>query len=140
MKSRAKLYTYQLSYLYAFHIGKWLELAPSITLGVIDARIEIRDTTLGLGFDYSQAVPVPEIGLRMKIRPHPRLTLFGEAMGFTIGDKATVWDASAGLKFHVNRNLYLSVSYRAIDYDIDWFDVVVDTRYHGPFMGVGLRF
>jgi len=27
-----------------------------------------------------------------------------------------------------------------IDYDVDWFDVVIDTRFHGPFVGGGLRF
>ena len=69
-----------------------------------------------------------------------RLTIFGEAKGFTIGSKASVWDSGGGLRFHVNRNIYLSVSYRAIDYDIDWFDVIVDTRFHGPYIGAGLRF
>lgn len=138
--SEAKLYTYQLSYLYDFHLGKYVNISPSFTLGLIDAKIDIQDRTLGLGFHESQLVPLPEIGLRVEVFPCSRLSIFGEAEGFTIGDNATEWDASAGVKLFVNRHFYVEGTYRAIDYDVDWFDVVIDTRFHGPFIGGVLRF
>jgi opacity protein-like surface antigen len=138
--SRAKLYTYQLTYMYDFAIGSWLRISPGLTLGIIDAKIEIRDDTLGIEYDESQPVPLPELGLRVELFPCSRLTLFAEGKGFTIGSKATEWDAGAGLKLHVNRHAFLTASYRAIDYDVDWLDTVIDTRFHGPFFGAGLRF
>jgi hypothetical protein len=138
--SKAKLHTYQLSYLYDFNLGKYVSISPSFTLGLIDANIRIQDNTLGLGFHEEQLVPLPEIGLRLELYPLARLSIFGEAKGFTIGEKATEWDASGGVKLFVNRHFYVEGSYRAVDYDVDWFDVVIDTRFHGPFVGAVLRF
>ena len=85
-------------------------------------------------------MPLPELGLRLEIYPFARLAIFGEAKGFTIGSKATEWDAGGGVKLFLNRHFYVQGSYRAIDYDVDWFDVVIDTRFQGPFVGGGLRF
>jgi hypothetical protein len=140
VESRAKLHTYQLSYLYDFNLGKYVTLSPSLTLGLIDAKIRIDDETLGIDFYEDQLVPLPELGLRLELYPCSRLSVFGEAKGFTIGSKATEWDASGGIKLFVNRHFYVEGSYRAIDYDVDWLDVVIDTRFHGPFVGGGLRF
>ena len=140
VESRAKLHTYQLSYLYDFNLGKYLTLSPSLTLGLIDAKIRIEDDTLGIDFVEDQLVPLPELGLRLELFPLARLSIFGEFKGFTIGSKATEWDASGGIKLFVNRHFYVEGSYRAIDYDVDWLDVVIDTRFHGPFVGGVLRF
>jgi len=85
-------------------------------------------------------VPLPELGVRLELFPLARLSIFGEAKGFTIGSKASEWDASGGIKLFVNRHFYVEGSYRAIDYDVDWLGVVIDTRFHGPFVGAVLRF
>jgi len=62
VESRAKLHTYQLSYLYDFYLGEYVTLSPSLTLGLIDAKVRIADDTLGLDFDEEQLVPLPELG------------------------------------------------------------------------------
>jgi len=140
VESRAKLHTYQLSYLYDIQLGRYVTVSPSFTLGLIDAKIRIDDETLGIDLDEEQLVPLPEIGLRIELYPLARLAIAAEAKGFTIGDKATEWDAGAGLRLFLSRHFYLEGSYRAIDYDVDCFDVVINTRFHGPFVGGVLRF
>jgi hypothetical protein len=140
LESHAKLYTYQISYLYDFNLGKYVTISPSLTLGLIDAKIRIADWTLAFDIDEEQLVPLPEIGLRVELFPFTRLSITGEAKGFTIGNKATEWDASGGVRLFVNRHFYVEAAYRAIDYDVDWFDVVIDTRFHGPYVGGALRF
>jgi hypothetical protein len=140
VESTARLYTIQVSYLYDFYIGKHFTISPLITLGLVDAKVEIRDRTLGLGWEESQVVPLPEIGLRIEAYPFASLGLFAEAKGFTIGSKATEWDVQGGASVHVNKHFLLSASYRVIDYDVDWFDVIVDTRFKGPFFGAHVRF
>jgi hypothetical protein len=140
LESTAKLYTYQLSYLYDIYLGKHLTISPLLTLTIVDAKLDIRDQTSRLSFNESQVVPFPEIGLRIEAYPLARVGLFAEGKGFTVGHKATEWDAQAGVSLHVNKHFFLSGSYRVIDYDVDWFGIVIDTRFKGPFFGAHVVF
>jgi len=140
VKSTAKLYTYQLTYLYDIYLGKHFTISPLFTVALVDAKVEVRDQTLGIGWEESQLVPFPEIGLRIAAYPLARVGLVAEAKGFTIGDKASEWDVRGGVTLHVNKHFFLSGSYRVIDYDVDWFDVIIDTRFKGPFFGAHLVF
>jgi hypothetical protein len=140
VESTAKLYTYQLGYLYDIYLGKHFTISPLIILALVDAKLEIVDQTLILDWEESQLVPFAELGLRIAAYPFARLGLFVEGKGFTIGEKATEWDVMGGASVHVNKHFFVSASYRVIDYDVDWFDVVIDTRFKGPFFGAHLRF
>ena len=51
-----------------------------------------------------------------------------------------MWDVQGGLRVHLIRNFFLTGSYRVMDYDVDYLDVSVDLRMHGPFVGATLRF
>jgi hypothetical protein len=140
LDSTAKLHTYQLSYLYDIYLGKRFTISPLLTLAVVDAKLDVRDQTLRLSYEESQVVPFAEIGLRMEAYPLARVGLFAEGKGFTVGHKATEWDVQAGVSLHVNKHFFLSGSYRVIDYDVDCFDVVIDTRFKGPFFGAHVVF
>jgi len=140
VKSTARLYTVQLTYLYDIYLGKHFTISPLLTLGLIDGKVEVRDRTLGIGWEESQLVPLPELGLRIEAYPLARVGIFAEAKGFTIGSKASEWDVQGGVSLHLNKHFFLSGSYRVIDYDVDWFDVIIDTRFKGPFFGGHLLF
>jgi len=138
--SELDLDTYELSYRYDIYLGKWVTLSPLIQVSAIDGRIEVEDETQLVSLDESQWVPIPALGLRAEVYPIAHLGAFAEAKGFTIGSAGSMWDVQGGLRLHLIRNLFLSGSYRVIDYDVDYMGVDVDVRTQGPFAGATLRF
>jgi len=138
--SELKIHTYEVSYRYDIYLGKRFTISPLLTVSLVDAKLDVADETLGLDWEEHQLVPFPELGLRIEAYPFARLGLFVEAKGFTIGDKATEWDVQGGASLHLNKHFLVSASYRVIDYDVDWFGVVIDTRFKGPFFGAHVVF
>jgi hypothetical protein len=138
--SRVKLDTYELSYRYDFYLGEQITLSPIVQMSLVDGRIEVADQTLGVGYDESQLVPVPALGLRAEVYPLSRIGVFAEGKGFTIGSQGTMWDAQGGVSLHPLRSLSLKASYRVQDYDVDYSGVEFDARMMGPFLAATLRF
>lgn len=138
--SRLRMDTYELSYRFDFYVGKWLTIAPLVQVSLVDGRIDVRDETLDEGYEESQLLPVPAIGLRAEFYPLARIGVFGEGKGFTIGKRGSMWDVQAGIRLHLIKNFSLMGSYRLVDYNIDYLDVDANVRTQGPFAGATLRF
>lgn len=140
VSTRVKLHTYELSYRFDIHLGEWATVAPLLQMSVVDGRVEVTDETLGLDSIESQWVPIPAAGVRAEFYPIGHLGVFGEAKGFTIGKKGTMWDAQGGLRIQILKYVSLLGSYRVVDYDVDYKGVHIDTRLKGPFAGATLQF
>lgn len=138
--SRLKLDTYELSYRYDIYLGERITLSPIVQLSLVDGRIEVLDKTIGVGYDESQLVPVPALGLRAEVYPLARIGVFAEGKGFTIGSQGSMWDAQGGVSLHPLRSLSLKASYRVLDYDVDYSGVEFNARMQGPFLAASLRF
>jgi hypothetical protein len=140
VETKLKVNTYELSYRYDFYLGQWVTLAPLIQVSAVDGGYDIEAENTGFDWKESQWLPVPAVGLRAEFHLLPRLQVFGEGKGFTIGDKFTVWDVQGGVEIFPIRWFSVLAGYRVIDYDVDWDELVINSRFQGPFVGGALRF
>jgi hypothetical protein len=140
VESDLKADQYELSYRYAFELGRRVTLAPLLQATLIDGRFEIENLTLGVSERQSELIPIPALGLRAELYPLARLGLFAEGKGLTIGPTATYWDAIGGVSLHLTRNLAVVGRYRWTGVDVDYRDVKAEARFHGPYLAANLRF
>lgn len=138
--SKLKLDTYELSYRSEIWLGEYISIAPLVQVSLIDASIVLKNDTLGIVEEESALLPLPYLGLRVEAFPIARVGLFAEAKGFTIGSKATIWDASGGLSVHLTRNFSLMGRYRMSGYDVFFADSEIDLDIGGPYLGATVRF
>ncbi len=145
---------YEIAYRYDLFRGEQYVLAPIVQVNVVDFDIQARDITTGGGgeegggdegaefvFSPNQysifqqddhpsvhedvIVPLPMIGLHGEYFPHPRLGLFAEIKGFTIGDTASVIDFEFGGQVNVVKNFSIVAGYRYMDFDFDISDAIL---------------
>ncbi|MGH0033014.1 MAG: hypothetical protein ACQGVC_24760 [Myxococcota bacterium] len=135
-----KLDRYELSFRSEIWLGEYVSIAPLVEVALLDGRAEISNRTLGVSEKEEALVPLPYLGLRGEVFPHPRIQLFVEGKGMTIGSDATTWDASGGVALHLTRNLSLMGRYRVTDYEVDMLGVEFDANLGGPQVGATLRF
>ncbi len=137
---------YQLAYRYDIRLGERVVLAPVVALDVLDAWIDLDDRSVpGARLEEDVRAPVPLPGLRLEVRPLPRLELFVEARGIRapdLGDLSDIriWSGEGGIALLLSRNLVLRGTYAAQDYRVVFSDVGVDLRQSGPSLELEVRF
>jgi hypothetical protein len=137
---------YQLSYRYDIRLGEHVVLAPMVALDLLDAWIDLDNQSVaGARLDEDVTAPLPLPGVRLEVRPLPRLELFVEARGVRaeeLGDLADirVWGGEGGVAVLLSRNVVLRGVYAVDDYSVTFSDVGVDLRQAGPSLELELRF
>jgi len=131
--------TYELAYMYDFYLGDWVTLSPLLHLAGVHGKFDIEAKDSNNDWKESQWLPVFAVGMRAEFHLLPRLQVFGEGKGITIGKKATYWDAQAGLEIWPLKWVSIIGTYRWIDYDVDWDNLVLNARMEGPFIGASIR-
>lgn len=137
---------YRLSYRADWRIGDFLTLAPLLEVDLLDAWVDLEDATFpSVRVQEDVLQPVPQAGLRLEVRPLPRLELFAEGRGFrasALGGLADirVYGGEAGASLLIGRHLALRGRYALDHYEVTFSDVAFDLRQNGPSLEVELRF
>lgn len=138
--SHLRLDQWELSFRSEFWIGEYVNVAPVVQVTLVDALIRLENDTQDIAEEEKALIPLPYLGLRAEVFPIPRLGLYAEAKGFTIGSRASIWDAMGGLSLHLTRNLSLTGRYRMAGYDVFFADSEIDLDVGGPYLGTTIRF
>lgn len=150
-KARLDADIFELGYQYALWSGDWGFVGPLIDIAIVSYDVEARATysedgqaiaasIKTLKADDSRTVPIPQIGLGMRVYPHERVAVCAEVKGMTVGDKGTLFQAAGGLEVSLNQNFAISGGYRYLRLDVDVSDVEVTYADHGPYVGAVVRF
>lgn len=137
---------YRVDYRYDIRFGDHVALAPIFGLDVLDAWVEVADRDIsGASFEEDVLALVPLGGLRLEVRPLPRLELFVEARGMAAGglgplDDLRVLGGEGGVALSLTRNVVVRGSFAVSDYRVVFGDVDVDLRQAGPSLELELRF
>lgn len=138
--SLLRLDQYEISYRSEFWIGEYVSIAPVAQVTLVDALLRLENDTQDIAEEEYALIPLPYLGLRAEVYPIPRLGLFAEAKGFTIGSRASIWDAMGGLSVHLTRNFSLTGRYRMSGYEFYFADSEIDLDLGGPYVGATIRF
>lgn len=138
--SHLRLDQYELSFRSEIWLGEYVNVAPLVQVTLVDALIRLENDTQDIAEEETALIPLPYLGLRAEAYPIPRLAVFAEAKGFTIGSKASIWDATGGLSVHLTRNFSLMGKYRMSGYDVFFADSEIDLDVGGPYLGATVRF
>lgn len=138
--SKLRLDQYELSFRSEFWLTEFVSIAPLAQVTLVDARVQVKDRTLGAEVTEKALLPLPYLGLRAEVYPLARLGLYAEGKGFTIGSPASIWEVSGGASLYLTRNLSLTGRYRYSDYAIDVSHSAIDLAIGGPYLGATVRF
>lgn len=86
------------------------------------------------------AIVIPTAGLAFDLRPHPRVELFAEVSGLTLGDRGHVVDAEAGARISLVKFLAITGGYRFFDVRGEEDASFARLRLAGPFVGLTVTF
>jgi hypothetical protein len=137
---------YRLAYRFDFPIGERLTLAPVLELDLLDAWIDLDNVSVpGARLAEDVLAPLPLAGLRVELRPLPRVEVFAEARGLRVGSigplsDVRAWSGEAGASLLLTRNVALRGRYALDDYRVAFSDIDIDLRQHGPSLDIELRF
>jgi len=115
------------------------QLGIELAVKVADVDVTFEDQTQDFIESESVTVPIPTLGLRMRIALADFLGLSARA-GYMEYDDDHLFDAEAQLEFSPFPLVGLYAGYRYFDLKIDEDDVYVETKFSGPFGGLLVRF
>ena len=107
---------------------------------VAGATLEAPATAPPLRETERFAIVIPTAGLALDLSPHPRVDLFAEVSGLTVGDPGRVVDAEAGVRIGLVTFLTLTGGYRFFEVRGEEDRSFARLRLSGPFVGVNFRF
>ena len=133
----------ELGYRYDLFKGDNFVVAPEFQIDLVDFEIDIHDIPAAGVMTRSkedQWIPLPMIGVRGEYSFHPRVSVFADIKGFTIGDTASVADIEAGAQINIVKNFSIDAGYRYLYIDFDISDVKGDLTIDGPFVAGKIQF
>jgi hypothetical protein len=107
---------------------------------VASATLEARQTAPALRETERLAIVIPTAGLALDASPHPRVELFAEVSGLTLGDPGHVVDAEAGVRVRLVSFLTITGGYRFFEARGEEDRSFARLRLSGPFVGAAFRF
>ncbi|MGZ5095817.1 MAG: hypothetical protein ACXWCH_32290, partial [Burkholderiales bacterium] len=107
--------------------------------GDINASLFALTGTVNRGGDRDWVDPI--IGIRVHHAINDRWSLNGYADygGFGVGSDST-WQVITGVHYEVSKRVVAKAGYRVMSVDYDHGGVLYDTKMHGPYLAVGIRF
>jgi len=106
----------------------------------VDARLQAPELADPVDESDSFDGVLPTVGVALDVVPHPAVDIFLDASGLDVGDRGSMVDAEAGVRFFPHPSLGLSASYRVLDLRLDDDPDFAKLRLEGPFLGLSLRF
>jgi hypothetical protein len=144
VRSEVDLQLYDLRYGYSFFDLKkhGFRLGPTFGVALLDFDVKVTDQVAGTSDSFSEAVPLPRLGLQGSVPFGPfdfavkvagLYAEFKEFKGYTVeGDVSIAWRPL--------RNFGLVGGYRAITTDIEFNNDNFNLTFQGPYLGAELRF
>jgi hypothetical protein len=120
----------------ALRVGPVLEAKGFI----VEATLKAPATTPPLRETETLAIAVPTVGLAIDASPHAVVDLFVEASGLTLGARAYVVDAEAGVRVTPIKFLSITGGYRFLEVRGEEGQSFARLRLSGPFVGATFRF
>jgi hypothetical protein len=107
---------------------------------VVDATLEAPAAAPALRETETLAIVIPTVGLALHVSPYPRVDLFAEVSGLTLGDPGHIVDAEAGVRVSLLHFLTITGGYRFLEVRGEENRSFARLRLGGLFAGVVLRF
>ena len=83
---------------------------------------------------------LPSVGLNFYMRIRPRLDIYLQFSGFTLGRRAHTTDFESGFKYFPQKNLSISAGWREINFKLRRGGNLNDFHRHGLFAGIRYDF
>ncbi len=116
-----------------------IQLGLELAVKVADAEITFNDQTANFTETESVTAPIPTVGIRSRIALSDLFGIVGR-VGYLEYDNNHFLDAEAQLEFSPIPTVGIYAGYRHFDLEVDESDVIVATKFSGPFAGVFMRF
>lgn len=147
VRSSIDLRSWGLSYRWGLSLGDYVSIGPVVGVDLLEGDLSTANlSNLGIPeVEERVLLPLPLAGLRLEVRPLPRLHLFAEARGMKLSSVSSIDDVEilageAGVRLLLAKHLALTGRYRLDDYDFTASDVDFDLRMAGVFVDMELRF
>lgn len=118
---------------------KKLNIDIGLDARIIDAKIDIEQTTSGVQESVSETIFLPMIYGGIQFRPVKFLSFEGEGFVTAFSGDSYV-DLIGRVKIKPIGPIYIAGGYRSEKIDVDRSDIVVDVEFSGPFVEAGLEF
>jgi outer membrane protein len=116
-----------------------LNIDLGLNARLFDFEAEIKQDATDLKESESYLVPIPMLYAGMQIKPFDLIALEFEGRG--IGYRSDYYYSLIGrFKMKPFGPVFAAAGYRFDKLDIDYQDVEVDGKFHGPFVEIGLEF
>jgi len=128
---------FELQYHYDLFNRTHFSISPLFKVDLYDAKVQIQDSTNSES--YSQNIPVPTLGLNVRIDPNEYFHLYGQVNGVAFDDNSFVeYQVVIGVTPVQYISLELGYLKKTIDYD-DTTDII-DIEEDGWFAGVAFTY
>ncbi len=144
VETNLELKTLDFQYRYKFldldNVLAGFSLSATGQVKYIDGFAKIRDTTTNTTAEYTVKAPIPMIGLGAHAGILAGLLEARAAVTGVVYSGSHLYEALAELSFTPFPFLDISAGYKAVVLKVDHNDVLLDTTFSGPFVGVTVSF
>lgn len=143
VRSKLQADLYDIGYTYylvnADDLPVRFQLGLELAVKVVDADVSFNDLDAGFTETGSWIIPIPTVGARTRIALADFVGLVGR-VGYLEYDGHHFLDAEAQIEFSPVPTVGLHAGYRYFDMKIDDEDILLETKFSGPFAGLFVRF
>jgi len=144
VKTEVDLALYDFRYGYSFFDldSDGFRLGPTFGVAYLDFDVTITDKASGKKESIAEKFPIPRVGLHGEI-PFGDFLVEADLSGLYISYddyEGYAIEGNLGVVWRPKRNFGLVGGYRVIAIDIDHRDNNYDVTFHGPYLGVELRY
>jgi hypothetical protein len=130
----------QLGYTHFFPLWSHrLKLGPLVEAHGFLLRGSLQAPAVNIATQEDLSVGLPTLGPALEISLHPRLDLYGEASGMSVGDYGHFIRSEAGVRLRPVRLLQFSAGYQTFNLRVADSPDFAHLHLRGPFIGAGLR-
>lgn len=123
-----------------FIVDKYGFLGGTLDVMVTDVHVQLKAPSLALDEKEGFTVPIPMVGLIVRITPIKWVNLTGKASGLPLGRYGHAFDAEASLEINPIKYVGISVGYRYFTLLGEYYENKLESKLDGPFAALKVRF
>jgi hypothetical protein len=130
---------FELQYHYDLLNRTHFSVSPLFKVDLYDAKVQIQDSTNILNESYSQSIPVPTLGINIRVDPNEYFHFYAQANGIAFDDNSFFeYQAVIG----ITPLQYISLEFGYLKKSIEYNDAVdiIDIEEDGWFAGVAFTY